>query len=251
MAELSPTSPLLKEAAVQKLADDLRAETLPDTILKHLKTLGLHLEDEVMGPKLALVFLHAGGLPTLIQHLEGSLTPAGTTDADATASAIHDAAVFPLCRVLQQDNATVSAELQSVPGVITTLTAVFCDASLKARYIAAAALAILAVSQPTECECMVKGGVVELVLKFYFDVAAWPELMGNAVDLAWVLLRTVPVAARHFEQAICAPEPVQAFAALVLVQVCPSSCILLVRCTVTLPCIAPCQRLDQEVHVNF
>jgi hypothetical protein len=77
MAEGAPASPASTEAAVLKLADSLRTETLPDIILEQLTTLDTFLEDDVMGPKLALVFLHAGGLPTLIQHLQGSPTPSG------------------------------------------------------------------------------------------------------------------------------------------------------------------------------
>jgi hypothetical protein len=150
--------------------------------------------------------------------------------------------------VLRQD--TALAEIQNIPDVITTLTTVFCDATLEARGIAAVALRMLAVAQPTKCEGMVESGMVELLLKYYCDAAGMPALMDYAVDLACGMLRTVPVAAREFEQAIRAPEPVQAFAALVLVEVCPSSCILLVRCTITPPCIAPFQGLDQEVHVK-
>jgi hypothetical protein len=246
MAESSPTSP---EAAVQKLADDLRTETLPDTILKHLKALGLHMEDEVMGPDLALVFLHAGGLPTLIQHLGGSLTPTGTTDADATASAIPIAAAVAFCRVSQQDYGTALAELQSIPGVITTLTALFRDATLEARYAAVAALQRLATASPTECEGMVEGGVVELVLKYSLDVGPMPDntaLLAPATQVACMLLREVSDAARRLEQAIRSPEPVQAFAALVLFQVCHSCCIFLEHCTLMPLALWPFNALIQR-----
>jgi hypothetical protein len=208
-----------------------------------------------MGPKLALVFLHAGGLSTLIHHLKvgGSVASDGASDADTMSSAIPDAAAMVLGMVLQQDHDTVLAELQSVPGVSTTLTGVFRDARLETRCTAAAALQMLATAQPIECEGMVDGGVVELVLKYSFDLGAMPgnrKRMGHAVDLACVLLRTVPVVAHHFERAIRAPDPVQAFAALALVQVCPSCCIDLVHGIITPPWLAPFQHFDQEVHVK-
>jgi hypothetical protein len=253
MVEVAPNSPMSKEAAIQKLADDLRTETLPATILADLKALDSALNNEVVGDKLALVFLHACGLPTLIQHLGGSVTSAGTTDADAMASAIPGAAAVALSRIFNmvQDRGALLVELQSIPGVIATLTAVFRDARLPARFFALTTLSMLATAQPTECKGMVEGGVVELVLKYFFDVGAMPGdtlLPTAAVELACVLLTTLPAAAWHFAQAIRAPGPVQAFAAVVLVQVCHSCRIVLVRCTTMPFCVALFRSLDQEIQ---
>jgi hypothetical protein len=71
------------ECAVQELADDLLIESKsPKIILKRLRALATGLEPEATRAYLALAFLRAGGLPTLVYHL---ISP--TNDADINGKA--------------------------------------------------------------------------------------------------------------------------------------------------------------------
>jgi hypothetical protein len=67
----------------KRLAEDLRSANSPKTVLKRLKTLNTALNarlprGEMLG---GVAFIEAGGLPTLIAHLKGTLTSDGEADA--------------------------------------------------------------------------------------------------------------------------------------------------------------------------
>jgi hypothetical protein len=97
--------------------------------------------------------------------------------------------------------------------------------SMAERCAATRKLLTTADAQPAKRKAMAEAGLMGLLLLLYVDIQGHPEaaqfgmLAGN---LARTLLDSGTVAARDLERAIRAPEPAQTFAALVLLQVCPS-----------------------------
>jgi hypothetical protein len=210
------------EAAVQRLAEDLRTKTSPKAILKCLKELSKGLEDPLTGDNAANVFLRAGGLPTLIGHLGGNAPPLRTTDP-LNSPYIPLEVAKALATLMGSENVLLG-ELRLATGVITPLIATLRDGpNVLSRSVAANALLGLVASQPETRKDMAEGGVTGLLLQLCIDVRELPpgpEVAKGLAALARTLLESEPLAARDLEQAIRAQETVQSFGALLLLEVC-------------------------------
>jgi hypothetical protein len=238
------TSSACDEATVHKLADDLRTDSSAKTILERLKVLSVAVEDPRRAAELALVFLRAGGLPTLIHLLDPPATSPLTSDADVTPSALPDGtpSAIPDCtpcatpdvgpsaipdeaaRALNAllDSDDIKAQLRLATGVVAPLAAAFRNASLLTRYTAVRALKFLAEAQPAQCKPMLEAGMMGLLLAFYIDVGnslEHTDLLLPVVDLTILLVNSDSEAARQLKRAILGEHLALTFAALVLLQV--------------------------------
>ncbi len=212
------------KAGVKRLAKDLRTKTSARAILKRLEALTKALEDQQMADKVALAFMRAGGLPTLIRHLKGSAPSAPTSDPRLALLRPSEAGLT-LLALLRCQNAMM-AELQAVTGVITPLIEVLSDRVSLNRCVALSTLLVLAMAQPGHLKAMAEEGLMRLLLEFYIELGDLPptlkEIMQSIVltaKLAQRLLESGPVAARELEQTIRSAQTVQTFGALVLLQV--------------------------------
>jgi hypothetical protein len=219
----TPTNSAYVEASVQKLADDLQTETSPEIILEHLEALSTALEDQAMGAKLALVFLRAGGLPTVIHHLDPPAMSALISEEEVTPSSIRVAASKALRGLLRTDTVNdIRQKLHVAEGLLPPLGAAFRDASLPIRDTVVRTLALLAIAQPAQCKGMVDADVMGLFLAFYCDVGDSREPMEFTIPVAKltiILVKSDLRAAHQLKQAILGPKIAQTFAALVLLQV--------------------------------
>ncbi len=100
MGTRAPRGATNEEATFQKLAEDLRLETSPQTIFNCLKALKKGLSDPHTAGHRARIFLRAGGLPPLIRHLMGTPTSSQTQDSRIDPSDISDEAARALSQLL-------------------------------------------------------------------------------------------------------------------------------------------------------
>jgi hypothetical protein len=206
----------------RKLAQDLRKNSSLDIILNRLDMLSEALDDEETGEDVAVTFLDAGGLPTLIQFLKGptSLTP--TTAAVITPSDIALAAATALTALLRTDSTDIMKMLEVTTIDILPLIDALRDAPLPIRYAASKSLQVLGMAQWPLGKVMKKAGVMELVLDFCFDAGGLPnarELTWPASGVALFLAESVPLAARQYRQIIRGPQTNRTYTALVHLQV--------------------------------
>jgi hypothetical protein len=215
-----------EEATAQRLAEELQKESSPSSTLRSLEELFLGLAIEPTGKQMALTFLRAGGLSTLIHHLGGGAAAAPLADSNMMPSDISEEAAKALNELLHTYDTTM-AELRATTSFITPLVSALRAApSMLARCVAADALAQIAAAQPAQGKAMAETGVMGLVLALY--AAIWelpdaPEMAKPAAALSCALLCSEKHAARELEQAIRSPDAVQAFTALILFQVWHSS----------------------------
>jgi hypothetical protein len=221
-----------EEAVVQKLAEDLRTETSPAAIVGCIKALCKRLDDEARADYVALVFIRAGGLPALIRHLGGFATSAPTADPEATARVRQEAAEALRALMGGTQDMEIMAELRAARGVIAPLLDVLRgpqDSNMPEVFISCSVacdtLLALAVADRVHREAMVDGGVIGLLLALCADVwnargTEFCEQKGEmAALLTRILIESGTAAARDLERAIRAPDPVQCFGALLLLQV--------------------------------
>ncbi len=157
-----------EEAAVQKLAEDVRTETSLDAIVGSLKALCRRLDDEARADHVALVFMRAGGLPALIRHLGGFATSA---DPETTAWVRNEAAEALRAVMGTPGEMEIMAELRTATGVIAPLVDVLrgppdIDSPhvIVSCSVACDTLLGFAVADRVHREAMADGGVIRLCL---------------------------------------------------------------------------------------
>jgi hypothetical protein len=238
--ETTAPKPRAREKDVfRTLAEDLRTEASPDTILEHLEVLITGLDDPLSGDdkvhtleeagkvaaSRARIFLKAGGLPAVIRHLRGATT------SDAPSGAISSRAATALWELLKRNDA-VMAELHVAENVMLPLLDALRDAPAPvARSVAAQALLDIAGVHPGQGKVMAEAGVIGMVVAYHILIGALPEQGSDlpeaasnpAAALACVLMGSSMVAVRDLRRAILGPEADQAFAALFVLQVRPIS----------------------------
>jgi hypothetical protein len=215
-----------QDAEVQELVQDLRTATSPEVILKALKKLSRGLNDHPTGGNTALVFVRAGGLLPLIRRSRGYATPPLTPHPDIAPSALKTAAAEALSRLLQHLTARL-AELGIARGAVTPLIDAVRDASsVITPAVSAAALTTLANAEPGTCRAKGEDGMLGLVFALYDEIGKLPlgseelKSSGRAEELVAYFVRSGDISARDFLPAIRSPDAVQAFTALVILQVC-------------------------------
>jgi hypothetical protein len=211
---------LTSAAAVQKLAEELKTQTSPEIILQGLKLLARGLYDERTGYNIALWFLRAGGLPTLIRHLRASPMAAPTAGSDITPSALSKEAATALGELLRTERA-IMAEFKAATHVIMPLIDALRDAPLNhSRGMAFNLLGVLAIGKPGHRLAMGEAGVVGLLVTLYIESAELLEEMCSFASMAarmtHMLLEAGMAAALDLAQAILARETVRTFTAIVL-----------------------------------
>jgi hypothetical protein len=90
MGKTAPTSSTPKGVSVQELADDLRPEAPPETILQGLKQLSEALTNQETGEAVGVAFINSGAMANLLSHLVTSASCARTTAAGISPSDIED-----------------------------------------------------------------------------------------------------------------------------------------------------------------
>jgi hypothetical protein len=147
-------------------------------------------------------------------------------EAVPLASDISDVAGRALSGFVLCESTRVHEEFGAVTGVVAPLIDAFRNRTLAlpVRCVAAHALWLIAAVQPQEAMAMAEAGVMQLVVAYYIDLGdvslAAANMFWPALGLARVLVKSQAVAACQLEEAIRAPEAAQAFAALVVLQVC-------------------------------
>jgi hypothetical protein len=231
-----PKSRVQREKELKSLAKDLRTETSPSTILKHLKALNIALSDPQTSDPDALVFLRAGGLPALIRHLTGNAASGGTHTSDTTLSARIAYAGETLKHVLLSN--AVMAELASDTGVVPSLIGVLRSTpSPVAQSAAAQGLMLIAHGQAAHRGVMAEAGVVGMVLDLYVTFVAaqslpW-ALMEPPLDLARLLVCSQMGGVEDLARGIQSLERTRCFGALVVLQVSRNRFHITLRTTVT------------------
>jgi hypothetical protein len=225
MGTRAPRRPTDEEATFQKLAEDLRLETSPQTIFACLTALKEGLDDRHTAGHRTRIFLQAGGLPPLIRHLMGTTKTSETHDTRIDPSDLSDEAARALSRLLSQDE--ITSELRVAKGLVPPLIEALGKApATTARTCAAFGLALLAEDQQGERRAMVEAGVLELVFALYDTLAeaAWlTNIECQAAVLVCELVCAKAIRARELERAIRGAGPVGKFSAMVLLQVCNAS----------------------------
>jgi hypothetical protein len=231
MGKQGRTNSVSKEAAVQRLVEELRTQTSPKAILSCLDMLNNGLTDKRTGEKVFLTFMRAGGPPILIRHMG---KPTTSTLADAMRARIPIEAARAFGALLLTSSNDLMAELQVATGVVTPLVDVLRDAPMPSRLAAASGLSAIAEVQPAHRKAMAEAGVLGLLLTLTIDVGykqPAEDLALVLARLACMLIESGPVAARDIKGAIRAPDTVRCFAALVLLQVCGwRVCCLMLLC---------------------
>jgi hypothetical protein len=231
---MDPGTSALDETAYQKLAEDLHTETSAKAILTHLEAFVVGISDPARAGNRAGIFLRAGGLAALVPYLKGTTTSDGTTHDIATSLAVADKATEALLKLSQLDDATRAAIRHGTNIIPPLILALKTAPTVTARSAAASVLHSLADAHPEECPAMAEAYVVELVVMMYHQIASLPpgvwdfplakDLTYPGAALVQVLVRSGTRAATDLRRAICSPQPVRAFTALLLVQVrCPCS----------------------------
>jgi hypothetical protein len=234
--QVSPSQPLLapgpmgtwtpeqnrqKKKVFQTLAEELRTETSAEVILDRLKALSLALDDQAMADTGALVFVRAGGLPTIVRLLMGVATADGKLDAKLSTATISGYAGGLLERILNNtaNNGERNFPRELVPHLINALR----DApDFVARVAAAQVLLVLAITQRAQRKAMVDAGVMGAMLAFFSvrEYATWSlDKVSPARELACVLVCSETAAMRDLQRVICGPETNLAFTGLVLLHV--------------------------------
>jgi hypothetical protein len=217
----------LDRATVKELADDLCTESSPKTTLDSLRDVSQVFRDSAARDNLALDFLQANGLHGIVRHLSGCAQNPGTTDADITASDISDAAATAFSHVLScmlVERYWTTGRVHDVHKIAPLINAFGNHMlALRLRLKAAQALTVNAAFLPEGGKAMAEGGVMQAVLNYYIQFCNEgyaSNALTPAALLAERLVKSETVAARQLDLAIRAPETVQAFAALVVLQVC-------------------------------
>ncbi len=216
--------------AFQMLADNLATEALPEVYLERLKLLVAGLHDPWLGEHRALTFLQAGGLPVIIRHLRGSAAAGAVIHVNALSCSISSNAATALTTLLNRDTATL-AELSVATDMMPPLIdALSIAPDWTARSAAAHALLQIAKAHPAQQKAMADAGLFELVTAFYTRLGASlfvgaslmhiVNMLDPAAALVRVLLSSGTTAVRDLRRAICGPDVHEAFAALVILQVC-------------------------------
>jgi hypothetical protein len=218
-----------RDAAMQRLAEDLRTNTSPMIILKCLKALKKGLDDHTKhGDAFAIGFLRAGGLSAIIRHLGAApitLTP--TVEQYIMRSRIPGEAARVLSALFHHCYGDLVAELRLATGVVEPLIDILRDAPLLSRCPVATALMALAEAQPAELTVMAEAGLMGLLLGICADVVEAPpatQLMEGLSGLTVMLVDAASVAAQDIERAIRSPDAARSFITLVILQV-PLRCL--------------------------
>jgi hypothetical protein len=205
-----PASITADTAVIKQLAEDLRTETSAETILERLDALftALDVRESVGNRDIGVVFLRAGGLPTLIRLLKGTPTPHAATGENSMHADVSKKAALALSALLATNGAYGGIMF---PGwVVPLLTDALRDAPDDfGRLVAAQALWALASTQLNARRIIADGGAMGLVLALLVDVGdlVWDkEHWGPAWDLADVLLCWEPAAVHDLQRAICGPS---------------------------------------------
>jgi hypothetical protein len=213
----APAIPREDEEPIVQLAKDLSTETSKESLLKALDLLSERLDDPESRDSVALTFVGAGGLPTLIHHFCGTSPSSPTTPADNMA--VSDKARIVL-KLLLESECDMMEVLDAAPGVTSPLINMLRSGTLQSRCTAVDTLRHL--SMATAASTMTKAGVIRLGLSLYIEVQ----------DSSQASLLSVPVAALALSLAtsddhacselidlIKAPDIVQAFGAMLMVKV--------------------------------
>jgi hypothetical protein len=216
------TSSSQRKKALKSLARDLRTETTPTIILERLKALNSALDDPHTPDKDALVFLRAGGLPSLICHLTGTATSDALPNPCGTLCGRTALAGEAVTKLLL--SSAVMAELSSATDVVQSLIDVLRNTpSLLARTLAAHALLLIANGQPAHRGPMAQAGIVSLVLDLYVAFNAQEllptGLMEAPLDLAQVLVCSETSAVEDLGRGIRASDTIPCFGALLILRV--------------------------------
>jgi hypothetical protein len=209
-------------AAVKKLAETLGREKSPQNPRNLLGELSQAVDNPATRDDLAVVFLQAGGLPGVVRQLSGFAESSCTADPLVTMS---DTVATALSAIFRCTGAIEEAGI--LTGIVAPLIDAFHARPLSVRRAAAHALCVVAVVQPEQAKAMAEAGVLQLVLAYYsecVDVGYASKTLMPAVFLAQRLVQSQRDAARQLEEAIRAPQIDQAFAALVVLQVCNLMC---------------------------
>jgi hypothetical protein len=207
---------------MEALAEDLRTETVPRTIVERLRALYAALDDVQTYDYLAVMFLRAGGLPVLIPLLRGTTATSGaTSDPETPLQVMAELAGLTLLKPLL--STALMAELPSPTATVPPLIDVFRDAPLDmGRLLAAQVLLQLAKGEPAHRRAMAEGGVVGLVGKLYYSLPDGPGIsaqMEPALELACLLMCAETAALWDLRKAILSPDSEHSFAALLILQV--------------------------------
>lgn len=233
MSTMSPESGALEKVAWQKLTEELRTATLAIGVVSLLNELIMGIDNPRTAERRALIFLQEGGLPTLIRHLRGT-APSGAPNL--VSRAITNKAAEALNSLLDQCEAAWKELGRTTNALPQLIDALQVAPTVMGRTTAAAMLLIYAHEQPTERRAMADAGVVGLLVNLYKDMWNWnPDVFDvlvaqgktwDGVALVQALVCSEPAAANDLRTAICAPSTLQAFTALLVVQVlhpCPSN----------------------------
>jgi hypothetical protein len=215
-----------EEAEVMRLAEDLRAEASLESILESLELLCNSLNDPKEKDTVAGIFLQAGGLPILIHHLRSTSLSNCNSSPDSIQSVVAEKAALALTVLVNSEHDILLPALEVVTGIMMPLMDILrAGGSLQNRCLAVDVLLELAVSQAKAGSEMADAGVMGLLLSLYLEIQELPDAKALSLPLATLAVRLAsfePVAADDFEAAIRVPDTVQAFAAMTILQVCPT-----------------------------
>jgi hypothetical protein len=220
MGKRGPAS--LSSAGIQRLAEELQTEPSPKMILQGLKALKEGLADKWWGHDVALWFLRAGGLPTLIRHLRASPMSAPTSQPHVAPSAISEAAASAF--IALRRHAAIAAECLGGTDVVRTLVDAARDAPFRvSRAAAFHALLELAIDEPAHGSALGEAGLVVLLVTHYIEFGDLPSIPTDfprlVAQVAHVLLESGVAAAHDLKREILAPDVARTITALVLLLV--------------------------------
>ncbi len=221
MGTKAPAIPGEDEEPIVKLAKDLSTETSRRSVLKALDLLSERLDDPESRDSVALTFVGAGGLPTLIHHFCGTSPSSPTADPDATQGSVSERAATVLNELLDR-KCDMHAVLQAETGLTSPLINMLRAGTLQSRCTAADMLRHL--SMATAASTMTEAGVIRLGLSLYIEVQDSSQaslLSAPVAALALLLATSDDGACSELIDLIKAPDIVQAFAATLMVKVRP------------------------------
>jgi hypothetical protein len=209
-----------KDQGLQTLANDPVKDTSGEAIGTSVEVRNAATEDGPTGAE-RRVLLNAGNLPAIVQLLCGDVGPEPTAEMPNMPSTIRQLAGNVLARLLETDVGV--ATLASGPDLVPHLTDALRDAPTEqGRCAAAHGLMILAHAKPAYRKAMAEAGVMGLLLALYIKLGAdslsTPEVE-HVLELAHTLVRSETRALRDLRRAIQVSDKIQAFAAMLILQV--------------------------------
>jgi hypothetical protein len=159
-----------EEAQVMRLAEHLRREASSETVLESLELLCSILNEPKKKDSLAVMFLRAGGLPTLIHHLGGTTPSTCNSSPDSIQFAVTEKASEAVTLLIRSGRDIVMPTMEVVTGIMAPLMDILRAGSLQNRCLAAEVLLLLAMGQVEEGSDMANAGVMGLLLSLYVEI---------------------------------------------------------------------------------